>query len=208
MKKALFIVLSALLLSSCAKTASENSSDSSFEPAAPSSEATGAETSVSAEEEPQTAIDLDTSISFENFEQLSASDELYSRIKNMGGRLEKLSEPEHIDDSLYQDGNITMYDGCCYINYKDSNTDTVITVCLCFDQVNDYEGMTAFFDDLIEQTQTDKSSFEYDPEKQVVVNTGNHTSLYRVSSDGLLYCIFSEAVTDDELLSYLDKIRM
>lgn len=208
MKKTLFIVLSALLLSSCAKTASENSSDSSFEPAAPSSEATGAETSVSAEEEPQAAIDLDTSISFENFEQLSASDELYSRIKNMGGRLEKLSEPEHIDDSLYQDGNITMYDGCCYINYKDSNTDTVITVCLCFDQVNDYEGMTAFFDDLIEQTQTDKSSFEYDSEKQVVVNTGNHTSLYRVSSDGLLYCIFSEAVTDDELLSYLDKIRM
>ena len=68
--------------------------------------------------------------------------------------------------------------------------------------------MTAFFDDLIEQTQTDKSSFEYDPEKQLVVNTGNHTSLYRVSSDGLLYCIFSEAVTDDELLSYLDKIRM
>ena len=205
MKKTLFIVLSALLLSSCAKTASESSSSKA---SATSSAATGTETTAQTEEESQADIDLDTSISFETFEQLSASDELSARIKNTGGELEKLSEPEHIDESMSQDGNITMYDGCCYINYKDSTTDNVITICLCFDQVNDYDGMTTFFDDLIEQTQNDESAFEYDPENQVIINTGNHTSLYRVSSDGLLYCIFSDAVTDDELWSYLDRIKM
>ena len=174
-----------------------------------SSEPTAAATVTSAAPTDETdglIADEDTSIHFASFEELIGSDELYSRMKAHGADIEKLSEPE-IDETLQFDGDIVMYESCFYAYYTDSTSGKAVTVSLCFDKVNDLDGMKAFFEDLFNSDADLDGSYEADDERKIIIDKGNHTSLYRVSEDGLLYCIFSEDMTDDELMTCLDKIK-
>lgn len=49
---------------------------------------------------------------------------------------------------------------------------------------------------------------ETDSEKETYAVDGNHFSVFRLSRDGLLYSVFSENVSNQQVYSYAEDIRL
>ncbi|GEM_PF-5051791 len=207
-KELLVLALCAVLFSGCGAGADSSSEKSVEKVSSVQTTAPQAEKESTLPDVADKVSDIDTSESFSSFDELAGSEKVKGYLEKAGA--DKLSAPV-ISDKMSQTGEITLYDNCFYVSYADQDTldseqPVVVTVCFSFDKVNDLDGMTAFFEEFMGDGAFSTGSFEADSENGVVVNKGNHVSLYRASADGLLYCIFSEGLSEEEIYGYLDAV--
>ncbi len=216
------IILSALILSSCGNTDMTDNSTSS-------AKATTAErSSVSQEKEEKSEssdtesldressseleyfAEIDESVSFDTYDDFADSDDLTSRLNENGVTLTELSNPIFNSDELSLNHNVTMYETCSYYSFTDAANDNVITVCLSFKQFNGYEEMKQFLNDAYNGGSGEFviGEFSSDDENEIYTAKGNHTSYFRLSQDGLMYSIFCETISDEQLYSYCEKIKL
>lgn len=229
MRKYLFLALFAVLaLSSCANSSDTKTSginnDTSDSQAVVSSESDSSDESIAnepssvTESEPQEndsglnefVGEIDDSVHFDTYEQFADSKDLQNYLHDSGITLDQLSEPKFDPDKFTLNGDVTMYSGCAYYSIKDIKTGNNISISLSFKQFENYSEMKQHFEELFGPDNGAFSTGEFtsDDKNEVYINKGNCLTLYRLSEDGLIYGIYCEEISDEELYTYLDEIKL
>ena len=219
MKEMVLTAVLALLLTSCGNTAADSDSTDSLQTSQSASSGSAVSSKTWEEYESKGSdkynneedyyVSVDESVNFDSYDTFASSDELKNALADCGIELESLSEPD-FDSEKYTIESVTMYPECAYYFITDNENNNGISVCVQFDRFNDYTEMCSYLDGLYYNTEDFAmiNDTETDSEKETYAVDGNHFSVFRLSRDGLLYSVFSENVSNQQVYSYAEDIRL
>ena len=211
MKKLIFTILFvSSILSACSKNTEnpvQSSAQSARENTISSQTAENAWESVIDKPGNENA-EIDLSVDFDSYDNFIDSEKLREYLKNRGLNENQISDPIYDKDKFSID-NITLYESCSYFSFTELSTKKSITVCLAFTHYDSFDSMAEFFDANLNDPTAYNSAENWgaDKEKQVYAIKNERISLYRLTGKGLLYSIFSDDLSDDELYGYIEKIK-